>query len=88
MSKNLIQRIIAAIWPKKRAAPKQVDLICLSCGRLFQGKKGRLTCSKACKNAVARKKYIRKTPEKPALPKLTSTGTVTLLDPEQTTFIQ
>ena len=47
--KNVLQRVIAAIFPKKRAAAKKSTLICTVCDKPFEGRKGTLTCSKECK---------------------------------------
>jgi protein-arginine kinase activator protein McsA len=47
--KNVIQRVIAAIFPKKRAAAKKRTLVCHECGATFEGMPKTLTCSKECK---------------------------------------
>jgi len=54
MSKKLtlIQRIIKAVWPTKRAEIKPKPGICSECGQSFIGNPRQLTCgAKACKKA-------------------------------------
>jgi hypothetical protein len=64
MSKNVLQRIIAAIFPKKRRAARTSLLTCTVCAAPFEGRKGTLTCSKACKKERSKKAK----PETPPLP--------------------
>jgi hypothetical protein len=47
---TIIQRIIKAVWPAKRAPAKATPQTCSECGQTFQGTKRQLTCSKPCKN--------------------------------------
>jgi hypothetical protein len=46
---TLMQRIIKAVWPKKRAPAKESNQTCSECRQQFLGTKRELTCSKACK---------------------------------------
>jgi len=46
---SLIQRIVKAVWPTKRAPAKESNQICTECRQQFLGTKRELTCSKVCK---------------------------------------
>jgi hypothetical protein len=46
---NVIKRLWKALFPKKRAEAKPTTCTCTECKQQFLGRKGSLTCSKACK---------------------------------------